>query len=267
MNILRTIVAAVSVVSLAAVTAACGTSATPASGPASGSPAASAALGTPHPAAFNASDVTFARLMVMLGSQAGQIAGLAPGRAAAGPVRRYAALAVGRAREGERQARGWLHAWHQAVPGPWPPGAVRPYQMGPGMMGPGMMGGSGGWSGYWAGMGRGWHAMTGMRGPGFDTAWTAMMARGYATAITTARGELRSGINPAARAMARSMMGWWQAGLTRMQSWYRSWGGPGWNRPGWWSRWNGWHWPSGWTPPHPGGPHSRWHGWNGGCRC
>lgn len=255
MNIYHRSFTAIGVAGLAVLTA-CGTAGTPAGS--TRSPAAAVAS-SPTPA-FNSTDVAFARTMMMLEGQAAAMTSLVGQHAASAPVRRYAAQVRGQARASQQQARGWLRSWHRPVPEPWSPGTTPAYPMGPGMMGPA------GWSGYWGDMGRGWHAMRMLRGPAFDAAWIAMMARGHAAEIAIAQREMRSGISTPARGLASAMITWRQAGLTRMRHWYRDWGGPNWNQPQWWDRWNGWNWPVRWNNHGPG-QRNRWNGWNGGCGC
>jgi uncharacterized protein (DUF305 family) len=235
---------AIGVAALAAVViTACGSAASPAGS--AGSPAPASSPAASAPAAANGSDIAFARTVVILDGQAGTLASLAARHAASSQVRAYALQVRSQARASEHQAADWLRARHQSVPAPWAPGSAPPYWMGPGMMG------MPGWSGYWAGMGRGWHALTGMYGPAFDTAWTAMMARSYSLGIAAAHQELLTGTAPWARDMAGTKSAWWQAGMTRLHTWCRNWGGPNWNQPNWWSRWNGWSW-HGWNQAHPG---------------
>ncbi|HEX9030687.1 MAG TPA: DUF305 domain-containing protein [Streptosporangiaceae bacterium] len=248
--------AVVTVASLAAAITACGSAGTPASSP------------SPRPpAAYNTADLAFTRTMMVLQDQAGQITALPAGRAATGQVRRYAATVRDQARASQQTMLGWLHSWHRAAPARWSPGAAAPYPMGPQMMR------FTGWTRYWTGTGHGWHALAGLRGPAFDTAWTAMMARGYAAQLALARQELRHGTSPWARRLALAMITRSQTGLTRMQSWYRTWGGPNWDHPRWWNQWDGWNWQPGRTQHYPvrnhrtRGQQGRWNGWNSNCGC
>lgn len=261
MKIFHRGIAAIGAVSLAAVITACGSAGSQAG---STGPAARSSSSVPRAAAFNRTDVAFARTMTVVEGQVQAMASLAARHTTSSQVRQYATRVRDQARTSQRQTLGWLRGWHQPAPAPWSPGSATPYRMGPGMMG------FAGWSGYWADMGRGWHAVSGLYGPAFDTAWTAMMARGYTAEIALAQRELRSGVGTRARGQAGTMIAWRRAGLTRLQRWYRAWGGPNWNRPHWWNRWNGWNWPAGWSRGHPGNRHNRWNGWNGwnsGCGC
>ena len=220
------------------------------------------ASSTPDTAAYNRTDVAFTRTTAVVEGQVAAMASLAARYAARSRVRQYATRIRDLARTRQRQMRGWLSDRHQPAPAPWSPGSATPYPMGPGMMG------SHGWSAYWDDMGRGWHAVNDLHGPAFGTAWTAMMARGYAAEITLAQQELRSGASTWTRRQARTMIAWRRAALTQLQLWYRAWGGPNGNRHDWWNRWNGWNWPSGWSHHPPGNTHhqwdrhSRWDEWN-----
>ena len=252
MKIFRRGIAAIGAAGLAALIVACGSAGSPAGNPGSAAPAARPASGTPHSAAFNATDVACTRTMVVVEGQVEAMASLAARHAASPRVRQYATRMHDQARARQRQMLGWLSGWHQPAPAPWSPGSAIPYRMGPGMMG------SPGWSAYWDNMSRGWHAVRRMHGPAFGTAWTAMMARGFTAEITLAQQELRSGVSTRARSQAQSMIVSRRAGLARLQHWYRTWGGPNGNRRDWWNRWNGWNWPAGWRHKPSGNTHHRW---------
>lgn len=263
MKIFHRGIAAIGTAGLAAVIAACGSAGSP--GPAA--PGARPASGMPGAAAFNRTDVAFTRTMVVVEGQVEAMASLAARYAASPRVRQYATRMRDQARTRQRQMLGWLSGWHQLALAPWSPGSAAPYRMGPGMMG------SAGRSRYWDDMGRGWHAVRGLRGPAFDPAWTAMMARGFTAEIAVAQRELRSGVSTRARSQAETMIAWRRAGLARLQHWYRAWGGPDWKRRDWWNRWNGWNWPAGGSHEPPGNAHhqrnghSRWNGWGSDCGC
>lgn len=248
--------------------AGCGSAASPGGGSSSLRPVSASPAGTAHAANHNGTDVAFTQSMVQVESQSAATASLAAGHTTRPQVRQFAAHTLDQARRHDRQLRGWLASWHQAAPPPWSPRATTWYPLGPGMMG-------GYWHSYWTGMGSGWDEMQRLHAGPFDTGWTAMMARSYATQIALAQRELRSGVNPPARSFARWMLAHRPADLAQMQRWYHTRGGQNWNSRDWWNGWRGWHgmgWQQNWNGRNQNGQHpwnrnrSGWrNGPNGGC--
>ena len=67
-----------------------------------------------------------------------------------------------------------------------------------------------------------WDEMAHMHGHGFDTAWVQAMIGHHTAEIALCTAELRSGTNPPARALARSMLTERHAELTQLRDW-RGW--------------------------------------------
>lgn len=225
------LVAAAPVLLAAAMVAGCGSSGAPTGAPGSSVPQAQAT-----PAAHNATDVAFTRGMLALETQSNALAALVPGHTTTPQLRQYTTRMRGYyGRAG--QMREWMRGWHQSAPPPYTPGAW-PAGTGPGMMGS-----------------HAWDQISRQHGHAFDAAWSQAMISNHAAAIAWCRAELRSGVNPQARALARGMLPQWQAGHAQLQHWYNTWQSQ-WHG-NWGCQWQGnwgcrWHNPGNMQPGNPG---------------
>lgn len=184
---------------IAAVLAACGSSAGPAHTATSMPPAASTT-----PAAFNAADVTFTTGMLRLDDQAEAMVALVPGHTTSTQLRQLAARLRGHdsAIEHMRQMMG---QWHQPLPAPYTPGATPVPGMGPGMMDS-----------------NDWGEMAHQYGHDFNSHWLDAMIANHSAQIALCRAELRSGASPQVRALARAMLAQRRAELTQLQRWHHN---------------------------------------------
>ena len=186
--------------------AACSSGGTPA-GPAPSTPqvTASAPVKTTPAAAFNATDVAFTQGMLRLDSQSAAMAAMVAGHTTTPQLQQLASHLRDHGTDTARM-REWLGDWHQNTPAPYTPGASLPAGTGPGMMDS-----------------HDWGDMTRERGRAFDADWTQAMIRHHDAEITLCRAELRSGVNPQARALARTALAERQAELTQLRHWHDTW--------------------------------------------
>lgn len=182
--------------------AACSSGSSPA-GPAPSAPQVTASAPATT-TAFNAADVFFTQGMLRLDSQSAAMAAVAAGRATTPQLQQLARHL--RDHGADTRMREWLGVWHQNTPAPYTPGASPPAATGPGMMDS-----------------HDWGDMTRERGHGFDADWTQAMIRHHNAEITLCRAELRSGVNPHARALARTALAGSQAELTQLRHWHDTW--------------------------------------------
>ena len=68
-----------------------------------------------------------------------------------------------------------------------------------------------------------WDQISRQHGHAFDAAWSQAMIRHHNAEITLCRAELRSGVNPHARALARTTLAGSQAELTQLRHWHDTW--------------------------------------------
>lgn len=186
--------------------AACSSGGTPAgTAPSTPQATASASVKTAPAAAFNATDAAFAQGMLRLDSQSAAMATVVAGRTTTPQLQQLAGHLRNHGADTAR-IREWLGDWHQNTPAPYTPGASPPAGTGPGMMDS-----------------HDWGDMTHERGHAFDADWTQAMIRHHEAEITLCRAELRSGVNPQARALARTALAERQAELTQLRHWHDTW--------------------------------------------
>lgn len=186
---------------VAAITiAACGTGASPAAPATSATNAPAPAAATP--AAFNTADVTFTTSALGLEEQAAALAATVTAHTATPELRQFAARMHAQAGDAQ-DMRELMGDWHQPMPAPYTPGASPPA----GMMGTGMM-----TAGDWA-------EISHHYGQSFNSAWLNAAISGYNAEVALCQQELSSGLNPQARALARTMLAQRQSELAQLQQW------------------------------------------------
>jgi len=151
--------------------------------------------GTPAAGPHDAADVRFAMMMIPHHTQAVAMADLAPTRANSPGVRSLAAAVKAAQGPEITEMTGWLRGWGA----PMASGAMG------GMGTTGMMSAT---------------EMTGLAklsGTAFDRAWLTMMSTHHRGAVAMARTELTAGVNPDAKALARSIITSQTAQLTQMK--------------------------------------------------
>jgi uncharacterized protein (DUF305 family) len=167
-------------VAVLTLTACGGSSTTTSSGTSTGMPSHSTSGDMMH----NKADVSFAQAMIPHHKQAVDMARLATGRASDPRVKDLAARIEAAQDPEVMKMTGWLDTW----------GAAMPADM-TGMDGmPGMM--------STADM----HALTAAKGTAFDKKFLTLMIAHHSGALTMAQGEFAEGSDPAAKALAQSIV-------------------------------------------------------------
>ncbi len=172
--------------------------------PAASSPSAATTTSTSTSTEHNIADTQFAQQMIPHHRQAVEMADLAATRADSAAVKALA-VQIKTAQDPEIQTMsGWLTAWGEKVPQPGDdPGMGGMPGMDHGSM-PGMMSS--------AEMAR----MASLRGAAFDKVFLTMMIAHHTGAITMARTEQDTGLNPDAKALAAKIEKAQTAEVTRM---------------------------------------------------
>jgi uncharacterized protein (DUF305 family) len=145
-------------------------------------------------------DVAFTGGIIRLEGQARALGGLAAAHTSSTQLRSYASQ-LGDDTADSQHMSGMMQQWHQALPSSYQPG------MG---IGPGMM------------SGHDWAGMQHQYGHEFNGHWLDAVTANRSAELALCRAELRAGVSPQARHLARAMLTGGQAQLAQLHRWHHT---------------------------------------------